>query len=88
MVKRKVAGINNWIKIGKGIEVGETTYKALDWSKERRIVAIRQKLDERPSAQGKLFFDPAYCYQAFITNREESPEEIWLHYNMRADVEN
>jgi hypothetical protein len=88
VLKTKVAGINNWKQIAKGIEVAETTYKALDWKKERRLITVRQRLEERPNAQGKLFFDPAYRYRAFITNRKEAPEEIFHHYNKRAEVEN
>ncbi len=35
-----------------------------------------------------MFDDPAYVYQAIITNRTEAPEVVWRFYRKHADIEN
>jgi hypothetical protein len=89
VIKNGIYGINNWIKIDNGIEVGEFMYKAHNWDKERRIVAIRQDIEERPKSCGKYLFDmKTYRYQAWVTSLKLAPQDIWRLYNQRADSEN
>jgi hypothetical protein len=57
----------------------------------RRLVIIRQRIDERPNATGKTLFDlPGYRFQALETNLPASVSalEVWRRYNGRADIEN
>ena len=42
-VKLAVLGVSDWGRVGKGIEVGESSIKLLGWSRERRLVVIRQE---------------------------------------------
>jgi len=89
VVRECVMGITEWTELSTGIEIGETVYRAQDWKKARRVVAVRQRLIERPKAQGKLFPEcHAYRYQMFVTTRPDSAPDVWRHYNKRADIEN
>jgi hypothetical protein len=89
VVREAVMGITEWCEITTGIEIGETTYRAQDWKKARRVVAVRQRREERPKAQGRLFPEcSAYRYQMLVTTRPDSPQDVWRHYNKRADIEN
>lgn len=91
IIKEIIYGIKveNWETIDKGIDIGETTYKAYDWHRERRIIVIRQNIQERPTAQGKLFPDMLiYRYQIIITNLDWSGINIWEHHKQRAAIEN
>ena len=89
VVRECVMGITEWTELSTGIEIGETVYRAQDWKNARRVVAVRQRLIERPKAQGKLFPEcHAYRYQMFVTTRPDSAPDVWRHYNKRADIEN
>jgi hypothetical protein len=57
----------------------------------RRLVVIRQRVERRPQAGGKLLLEvPGYRFQALITNlpRTVGPLAVWRRYNGRADIEN
>ena len=91
VVRKMIYGIKveNWINIARGIAIGETTYQAQSWSKERRLVVIRQELKERPTAQGRLFPEmPQYKYQIIATNLSWMCKDIWNYYKKRASMEN
>ena len=89
VIREAVLDITDWVEITAGIDIGETTYRAQDWKCARRVVAVRQRLEERPNAQGKLFPEcPVYRHQMLVTTRTDSPQDVWRHYNKRADLEN
>lgn len=57
----------------------------------RRLVLIRQRVQERPQAGGKTLLEvPGYRFQALITNLPPSVDAltVWRRYNGRADLEN
>ena len=61
----------------------------------RRVVGIRQKIDERANAKGKqfsLFADDAvfsqYRYSVIVTDMDLPAAELWRLYRGRADCEN
>ena len=57
----------------------------------RRIIVLRQRLQRRPQAGGKLLLEvPGYRFQALVTNlpRQVGALEVWRKYNGRADIEN
>ncbi len=84
-----ILGIKTWVMVDKGIEASECKYNANVWEDERRIVVIRQNIDEKEDARGKMLFDmPRYRYQAYVTNLKFSPTEVWRCYRGRADSEN
>ena len=57
----------------------------------RRLILIRQRVAERPTAGGKLLLEvPGYRFQALCTNLPGTidPLAVWRRYNGRADIEN
>lgn len=57
----------------------------------RRLIVLRQRLEPRPEAGGKLLLDvPGYRFQALVTNLPASVDalNVWRRYNGRADIEN
>jgi len=88
-LKNQVATIDNWRELESGVAVSETLFQAQGWSRSRRVVLIRQRTSSQDFIRGReLFDDPAYVYQAILTNRGESPEDVWRFYRGHADIEN
>ena len=88
-LKNKVALIDDWRELEPGVTVSETIFQAQGWSRSRRVVLIRQHTQSNDFIRGReLFDDPAYVYQAILTNRTEVPEVIWRFYRKHADIEN
>ena len=84
-----------WLQLDEGIEITETTYQAHVWSKPRRMVIVRQAIQQRPQAPGKtlkIFKDNEvynnYRYSAYFTNLSLAPAEVWRLYRGRGDAEN
>lgn len=82
-----------WIEHADGIWVGELTFKAENWDKARRIVIVKQQVDLRPKAPGKLLFPDDeiyrnYRYTAYVTNSKLSSVLVWELYRQRGDAEN
>jgi hypothetical protein len=88
-LKNQVAKVTAWRDLEPGIAVAETTFQAQGWKKVRRVVLVRQRAKDKDFVRGReLFDDPAYLYQAILTNRTEAPEDIWRFYRKHADIEN
>jgi hypothetical protein len=94
-IKGKLALEREWLKLGEGIEISETMYKAQEWEEARRLVMVRQDVRKRPKACGKqlrLFPDEIlyknYRYSCYITNMELPAKTIYDLYRNRADAEN
>ena len=68
------------------IQVGSVGFRYKSWDRHRRVVLIRTQPAE--DAQGKLFPEYAWEYQAILTNLDWHPEDIWHFYNQRATCEN
>ena len=84
-----------WVLVDNGIEICNKTYKAASWEKERRLVIVRQKIQEKPQAPGKtlsLFPEDEvhrnYRYSAYFTNQNQSATDVWRSYRARGDAEN
>lgn len=85
----KIAALSEWKEIAPGIAVGEVGFQAQGWSRERRVVVIRERTPKKDFVRGRqLFNDPAYVYQAIITNLTDAPEEVWRFQRGRSDSEN
>ena len=57
----------------------------------RRLIVIRQRVQERPQAGGKTLLDlEGYRFQALVTNLPACVDalNVWRRYNGRADLEN
>ncbi len=89
LLRRAVAGIPQWQPFGPGLEAGETNYCAHGWSAPRRLVVVRELLDERPEARGrKLLEVPGYTFHVLVTTLSHDPVHTWRFYNSRAESEN
>jgi hypothetical protein len=74
-----------------GTDVAEVIYRGARWSRERRIILIRHRLNTRTRTGGKMLVDcPGYAYQALVTSLplDVAPIEVWRDYNGRAGIEN
>ena len=94
-LKIALDNIKQWTVIDKGIWISEITYQGMQWSTPRRIIVVRQDVEERPKASGKhlKLFDETeyyehYRYHALATNQTLPAEQIWEQYKGRADAEN
>lgn len=92
-VKFAVLGVSDWSRVGKGIEVAEARVKLLGWTRERRLVVIRQEVATKETkALGKKLFEcQGYTFQAIVTSKaigEMDAITVYRTYNGRADFEN
>jgi hypothetical protein len=94
-VQRKIAAQKTWPVIDEGIEVGEFEYQAQDWAEPRRMIAVRQKVADRPQAPGKqlrIFEEDVelngYRYTCYVTTLKLSAADVWRLYRGRANCEN
>ncbi len=74
-IQKEISRQKLWLKLDDGIEISETQYQSINGSKARRMVIVRQKIQDRPRATGRqlrLFEDSdiynQYRYHCFITN--------------------
>ena len=72
--------------------IAKFEYRAADWKKRRRMVAVRKNIELLPKATGKLllFDEPVgkYRYSLYVTNLDLPAEQIWLSYKDSADAQN
>jgi len=94
-IQKMISLRQNWLHVDEGIEICDTTYQSPEWEKPRRIVVVRQKVQERPKAVGKTLsifegtdYHYVYRYSAYITNLKLPATEVWRLYRGRADSEN
>jgi len=94
-IQRILAGNQVWTTLDEGIEISELQYKGQLWNKPRRMIVVRQKIEKRPKAAGKmlkLFQDEDYYrqyrYSAYITNLSLSAADVWRLYLGRGNAEN
>lgn len=89
-IQAQLAGLE-YRDIGSGVEVGEFQYQGLGWKKARRMVVIREEIEEgeKKKKEPRLLELKGHTYQVIVTNIEDwLPEEVWRFYNERANVEN
>lgn len=94
-VQRSSAAVKNWMRLDAGIEIGEFSFLAQDWTTARRMIVVCQRIEQRPNAVGKQLslFDDAidyngYRYTCYITNLTIGAAEVWRLYRGRANCEN
>lgn len=99
-LQSSIYNITKWNAVGEGLWISEIRYKQNKWSRERRIVVIKQSEEIRQRATGKklktLFSsmgiadDKIYRtrYHAFVTNQILPAIEVWEQYKRRGDTEN
>jgi hypothetical protein len=94
-IQRLISMQDVWINVDEGIEICDKTYQGNEWDHPRRIVIIRQKIQQRPNSAGKqlsLFPEDElyrnYRYAAYFTNLRYGAIDVWRMYRSRGDAEN
>ena len=94
-LQRAMVDHKAWWKLDEGIELCSFPYRASSWDKPRRVVCIRQHIEQRAHAKGRtlsLFAnDPLYGqyrYAALVTDLDLADADVWRLYRGRADCEN
>ena len=79
----------------QGIELTMFDYTPPAWGRPRRVVAVRQRIDQRAEPKGKtlsLFAEDAevgrYRWSAYVTDLDLPALAIWRLYRGRANCEN
>jgi hypothetical protein len=95
VVQREIVAERAWIPVARGIDVTSFDYYPVGWKSPRRMVVVRQSINERPRATGmslRLFEQDdlvkAFRYSIFITNLTLPAKDVWMLYRNRADAEN
>ena len=52
--KKKILEQKGWIRVTDSIDITEFKHLDKKWQKERRYVAVRQEVNEKPKATGKF----------------------------------
>jgi hypothetical protein len=86
-IKSEAINIHEWKDLDSIYSVAEFRKQLHGWSRERRIVVVRELLREKRSLGRRLLNVPGYTFRLFATSLPMSPEEIWRDYNQRADME-
>jgi hypothetical protein len=87
-LQTEVHAINHWRQVGERHWVGEFELKMQQWSRSRRFIVVKAQLPPRKLRRALLLLDvPGYSFRVFVTNRAETPEWIWRHYDERAAIE-
>jgi hypothetical protein len=88
-LRRALVGIKHWQEFARGLEAGELGYQTYGWAQPRRIVAVRERIAERPEARGRQLLEvPGYTFHAVVTTLSLPAAELWRFYNSRAESEN
>ena len=94
-LQKMLAGETKWQPLADGVVVRSSQYQASGWASPRRIILIRQNINERPKATGrqlKLFkgseIYERFRYSCLVTNLTLPAAEVWRVYRHRAEAEN
>ena len=95
-MKKYIISQKTWLCISNGIWICDSEYKALGWSKPRRIIIIRQNTKVRPKADGKQILplfeeyeeNENYRYSCIASNITLPAYQVWCLYKDRANAEN
>jgi len=94
-LKRAIANAKTWLYLAEGVDIAEDVFQCNGWTKQRRIIIVRQKISRRPNATGKvvtLFGEEInhgdYRYSCFVTNLDLPAAVVWRSYRGRANAEN
>jgi len=86
-IKSEAINISQWKDLDPTYSVAEFRKQLHGWTRERRIVVVRELLREKRSLGRRLLSVPGYTFRLFATSLPLAPEEIWRDYNQRADME-
>lgn len=86
-IKRQLAGLNDWLELDGRSAVAEFRYQAEGWSKARRVVVVRHRIEDQ--RVGRVLLEvPGYTYSVYVTNLTLPAIQVRALYQGRADSEN
>jgi len=86
-IKRRLSGLKEWMEIDERTAASEFSYQAQGWSKARRVVVVRHRIEDQ--RQGHLLLEvPGYSYSVYVTNLSLPAIAVRALYQGRADSEN
>lgn len=86
-IQHQIAGLQQWVALDFRTAVAEFDYCAEGWSKARRVVVVRYRVEDRP--QGQMLLEvPGYTYAVYVTSLGLPPKQVRQLYLGRADSEN
>ena len=86
-IKRRLAGLKDWVELDGRTAVSEFLYQAQGWSKARRVVVVRHRIQDQRS--GRMLLEvPGYSYSVYVTNLSLPAIQVRALYQGRADSEN
>jgi hypothetical protein len=86
-VRRQLVALKDWLEIDGRIAVAEFMYQAQGWSKPRRVVVVRQRMQDQ--REGRILLEvPGYTYSVYVTNLTLPAIVVRALYRGRADSEN
>lgn len=87
-LRRRCIAVKEWSEIDENYAVAQFTHQIQGWPTSLRFVVVRERVRESKEAAGaKLLEVPGYTFRMWVTNRADTPMEIWHEYNGRACVE-
>jgi len=84
-LQEQVRRITAWTPVDPSTAVAEFTARLGAWSRPRRFIVVRLRLPD--PRERRLLEVPGYEHRIMVTNRPESPEWLWRHYDQRAAIE-
>ena len=97
----KLMNMRSWISAGKGWEGQESELKLMGWSKHRRVIVLRRRIQDTPKVAGansskQLTFNFGditdktieYEYAVLVTTLPDEVLSVAQYYRDRADSEN
>lgn len=84
-IQRQLHALEPWKVLDAKTAVSEFTFKLPAWSCARRFIVVRYRLPE--PKERRLLDVPGYDFRVFVTNRTETAEWLWHHYDQRAAIE-
>ncbi len=86
-IKHRLAGLSDWLELDGLTAVAEFMYQAQGWSKARRVVVVRHRLEDQRAGH-VLLEVPGYSYSVYVTNLSLPAIQVRALYQGRADSEN
>lgn len=84
-IQRQLYALHQWSELSATTAVTEFTLQMPAWSSARRFIVVRLRLPD-PDYH-RLLEVPGYDFRVFVTNRTESAQWLWQHYDQRAAIE-